>query len=285
VVVGLTEPERLGRRLLQVGFSEELAPGERVLPARLGTRSLYNAEGKWLVHRDRPKEPRVVGQREWHWTEFRGRYDREEMSRIVDVVRDCYPRTFVPPPAVELTVATRADDRKFVIADPVINNRANADLLLHVVNLFLELFGQAELLTENLDGYIVTEVRRLNWTLLPPGEMPWDQLERHVRPHVNRAPEGNRPVLLHRLNTLNGYAPTFTATGRGGFTGYIVFGFPEKNLYVLESLFYGNATYVFEDQWETLSRLTKAEVLQGQHEKARIVHREGWEREVGKLLA
>jgi hypothetical protein len=285
VIVGIGEIERFRPRLLELGFSEHLNPGERILPARVGTRSRFNAEGRYQVHRDQPKEMRVVGQREWHWKEFRGPYQREEMSRIVDVVRECYPRTFVAPPSVELSVAVTPQESKFIVSDRMIFDASSRDLLLHVINLFLELFNEAETLSEDLEGYIVSEVRRLNWVFLPAGRMPWQRLRRHLTRLVRRAPRGNRPVLMHRLHTINSYGPTFTAVGHGGFAGYIVFGFPDRDLYVLESLYYGNATYVFGERWEELSRRTKAEILTGHHQKARIVHRQGWEGTIGALLS
>lgn len=150
--------------------------------------------------------------------------------------------------------------------------------------MFLEIFGEAETLTEDLDGYVVAEIRRLNWTLLPPGEHPWPRLRSHLNAHVEKAPAGNRPVLFHRLEMVNSFGSTFTAIGQAGFAGYIVFGFPERNLYVLESLYYGNATYIFAEDWEELSRRTKAEILAGGHEEARIIHREGWESALRQLL-
>lgn len=284
VIIGVGEAERFHNNLIGLGFSSSLHPGERVLPRPVGPRSLFNAEGQYQVHRDRPKEPRVIGQREWHWLEFRGPYDREEQSRIVDIVRDCYPRTFVPPPSIELTVATKPDGSRLIVSDRLTFEETNREALLHVINLFLELFEEAETLTEDLDGYIVSEVRNLNWTILPEGEMPWPRLRDHVSDLVDRAPAGNRPVLMHRLEAVNSYGPTFTAVGHGGFAGYIVFGFPSRGLYVLESLYYGNATYVFGDRWEELSRRTKAEVLVGHHEEARIIHNNRWDSAIQQLL-
>lgn len=283
VVVGLNDIERFAARLAAVGFSDSLAPGERVLPLPVGPRTRFNAEGDYLVHKDQPMET-AYRQAEWHWTEFRGRYDTQEVSKIVDVPYQRYPRTFRSPPSVELTIAVRPTGEKLVISEAVPYRVAEPDALLHRINVFLELFGEAETLTENLDGYIVTEVRRLNWSLLPPGEHPWPQLRSQLNEHVDRAPEGNRPVLLHRLETVNSFGPTFTAIGRAGFAGYIVFGFPEKEIYVLESLYYGNATYVFGERWEELSQRTKAEILSAHHEEARIIHREGWGRAIRDLL-
>jgi hypothetical protein len=283
VVVGLGHSERFSERLKQIGFSDLLQPGERVLPASLGPRTRFNAEGDYLVHKDQPMET-AYRQMEWRWTEFRGRYDTQEMSKIVDVPYKRYPRTFRPPPSIELTVAVRGDGSKFIITDAVRNSPADSDALLHRINVFLELFEEAQTLTEDLDGYIVSEVRRLNWSLLPAGEYPWPRLRSHLDTHVERAPEGNRPVLLHRLETVNSFCPTFTAIGQAGFAGYIVFGFPSKKLFVLESLYYGNATYVFGERWEELSKRTKAEIISGHHEEARIIHLEGWDAAIGRLL-
>ena len=72
--------------------------------------------------------------------------------------------------------------------------------------------------------------------------------------------------------------------GRGGFSGYVVFGFPEKNIYVLESAYTGNATYIFDERWEQLSKMTKAEILNEQLQTDRIIHRVGWNRRIDDLL-
>ena len=44
-------------------------------------------------------------------------------------------------------------------------------------------------------------------------------------------------------------------------------------------------TYVFEDDWEQFSQLTKAEIIQNSLVKKRIEHRSGWEAEIRRLLS
>ena len=114
--------------------------------------------------------------------------------------------------------------------------------------------------------------------------MPWQRLRTHVDPFVEREPPGNRPVIRARLQRINGYEPEFAAVGRAGFDGYVIFGFPEKNLYVLESVHPDNATYVFEQNWERLSQLSKAEILDRDLQKDRLIHREGWPEKIHTLL-
>lgn len=283
IVLGVKDPGRFARRLREAGFSDSLSVGERVLPRPVGPRTTFNAEGDYLVHRDQPMEV-AYRQVEWHWTEFRGRYDRVQRSDIRDVPYKRYPRTFRPPPSVELTIAARADGSTLVVTDPFPRD-SEAGVVVHMANVFLEIFGEVEALRADLESFVIPEVRRLNWTVLPPGRHPWPGLRKRLEPLVDEAPERNRPVLFHRLEEINRHGPSFTAVGQGGFRGYVVFGFAEKELFVLESMYYGNATYVFGTAWEELSKLSKAEIIDGNLENARLVHRRGWEYGLASLLS
>lgn len=69
----------------KVGFSTPPVAGERLLPSGdFGIASRRNADGEEIVHKDRPLETHYR-QREWTWKQFRGRYDHEERTKIVDV--------------------------------------------------------------------------------------------------------------------------------------------------------------------------------------------------------
>ena len=94
----------------------------------------------------------------------------------------------------------------------------------------------------------------------------------------------NSAVIDKRFETINEHQPDFVAIGRAGFSGYVVFGFPSKNTFVLESTEINNATYIFDDSWESLSQKTKAEVLNEDLHKHRVIHRESWFSEVAKIL-
>lgn len=284
VVVALTELDRHRAALRRAGFSDVLEEGETVLPTAIGKVSAFNAEGGHIIHRDRSKET-VYRQQEWTWEEWHGPYDRVEQSRIVDVPYERYPRTRIPPPAVELSVANDVTGDKVVVTGPLDYTDANNDALLHRINLLRELFGEAEMLTENLKPFTRIKVRRVNWEILPEGEMPWARLRERLEPIMRQFGERKGPAVEHRLRLLiEDHEPDFTAVGRAGFHGYLVFGYKHKSVYVLESLHYGNATYLFDEGWERLSQMTKAEILAEDLHKARVIHREGWEREMRKLL-
>lgn len=284
VVFGVSELNRFPDRVQAVGFTREISVGESVLPPGIfGTISQFNAEGKYLIHRDQPKET-AYRMAEWSWTEWRGRYDTQEKSKIVDIPYKRYPRTFVPPPAIELKVVQSANQIPLIISPPIIYSDDNALLLTHVVNLFLEIFGECQIFTECMENFIAVPIHRLNWDVLPSGRWPWEKLYPQIKPIIQKEPAGNRPVIKNRFATVNNYRPSFVAVGRAGFQGYIVFGFPERNLYVLESTQTNNATYVFAKDWERLSQMTKAEILNNDLQTDRIIHRQSWYQRVRSLL-
>jgi hypothetical protein len=281
IVIALTDPRRHETKLAEIGF-ERLEPGAAVLPAPQGPISLFNAEGKNLVHKDQPKEV-AYRQIEWEWTEWHGPYEvRQSDFRYVPY--DRYPRTFVPPPSIELSVAESPSGELIAVTSPIPYVEENRDQLLHRINLFLELFGECQVLTQELVPTVAERIRTLNWTVLPPGRMPWEELQSALEPVVQRIPRGNQSVIEHRLRIIHEHAPDFTAVGRAGFRGYIIFGFEERQTFVLESLYYGNATYILGAEWEQLSRRTKAELLSEDLNEDRIVHDQAWESRIREWL-
>ena len=284
IIPGLAINNGIKDILLKIGFTEDLNEGETVLPPfDFGPICRFNAEGKYIIHRDQPMET-AYRQVEWTWEQWAGYWGTETHSKIVDVPYKRYPRTLIPPPSVELSIVQNAEGQKYLVAPACELNFQKPDTLLHSINILLEIFGHCEILSENLEGYVINNLKRLNWKILPPGKWPWKKVEKEVSPLVDKTSTQNQIVIRYRLKIITAFNPEFVAIGQAGFSGYLIFGFPKKNLYVLESLYSGNATYVFEEEWEELSKLTKAEILQGNLQKDRIIHRENWEFQINNLL-
>jgi hypothetical protein len=149
----------------------------------------------------------------------------------------------------------------------------------------LEAFGQCEVLTEDGESVKLPPIIRMNWTLLPPGTIPWERVIDTVRSsHGNKFPR-NMAAIEERLSILNKFKPTKIAIGNQGFAGYAVFCFEEQDVYVMECQRPDNATYVMGNNWQSISQLTKAEVLNGDFHRQRIIHGPNWQTDVGKLLA
>ena len=63
-----------------------------------------------------------------------------------------------------------------------------------------------------------------------------------------------------------------------------MFGYPDKNLYVLESYYPNNATYIFSKDWENISKCSKAEILNGNLQEHRFIHNNNWNESIKQIL-
>lgn len=285
IVLGIGNISHFLGLLQKIGFTPALEVGESVLPSPVfGPKSRYNTFGGYIIHKDRPKETayRMVL---WKRKQWCGRGQTEDVSDFRDVPYQRFPRTNIPAPSIEFRIATNTHGEKLIVTTPVIYDTTNSSLILHIINLFLEIFRECEVFYENLDSIINVPFKRLNWDILPPGIYPWSQLKHEVKKIIESSPHGKQSLIENRLETINNYEPDFVAVGRAGFTGYIIFGFTLKNLFVLESTHIDNATYILGEQWKALSVLTKAEILNDNLHKQRIIHRVGWHEMIHTLLS
>jgi len=278
--LGITDLEKHKARLLKAGFSEALEIGECILPsAQFGPTSRFNAEGKEVPQRDQPMET-LYRQTEWEWKDWGGHWH----SKIVDVPYKRYPRKTIPPPAIELKIIQH-EQSKVIVSDLLLNKPSEYDRIRHQMNLILEIVGELEVLNENLLPLVgTTPLKRVNWQLLPPGSYPWEKIESHLKPIIQKCGKGKQGAIKNRIEKINAAKPDFHAVGQSGFYGYVVFGFIKSNTYICESLYYGNATYIFKEDWETLSKKTKADILNNRLQKDRIIHQNGWETRMNSYL-
>lgn len=264
--------------LKDLGFSPNLLTGETVLPAIVGPVSEFNAEGKEKVCKDLPKET-VYYPREWSVTDWGG-YEHTGVSYIA---YERYPRELVPPPSLELQILEK-DGKKIIISKKFKKIDSEYVEIKHAMNLFLEIFKDMQILKDDLTTAIKTKVIRLNWELLPPGVNPWKRVGDQVKKIAQGNSSGEKAMIAERFKQIEIYQPDQVAIGLGGFAGYLVFGFKDKNIYLLESLRYGNATYIFGTDWQTLSQMTKAEILQNNLHTRRIIHSDNWDTEIKQLF-
>lgn len=275
--ISITDLEETSEELSSIGFTDDLEVGEKILPNSIGNVTEFNAHGKFIKLTDLPMET-AYRQVLWEWKDWHG----NSYSRVVDVPYQRYPRKFITPPSEELTII-EADGSKYLVSK-TFKRGEEEETVIHVINLFLEIFGKCVILNSDFENFKVPEIKRLNWQILPPGEYPWDEVQEHVRDNIQKAPLGNQPVIEDRVRTITSHNPNYIALGRGGFSGYWVFGFPKKKIFILENTTYGNATYVFNKNWEAYSQLSKKEILTGELHSHRIIHREGWNQKINELF-
>lgn len=280
VYIGLEVSGEILPIMEKVGFESELVVGRAIMPSpKMGRVSLINSEGRTIPQKNLPKET-VYRQGYWERTDWQG----DTHGGWYDIPYKRYPRKLIDPPSEYLIILGKEDKKFLVVGDSFIKGQEDDSRIVHKVNLLLELFGRAEILKDNLSSLTPPRIIKMNWEFLPEGEYPWPKLTQHLQPLVRNMSERKSSLVLNRFKTVSDYNPDFIAQGVQGYHGYLVFGFEKLNLFVLESPYYGNATYVFEGDWEGLSQLTKAEILSGNLHKYRIVHLNNWNEELAKVF-
>jgi hypothetical protein len=279
IYLGLPITEQRIPKLKKIGFLT-IEHGETILPASIGKKTSINAYGQYIIHRNRPKET-VYHMVEWEHDEWHGPYT-ERKTDIIDRPYRRYPRTQIAPLSKELSIF-KSDNKQLVISEKLQVIEKNYEAILHIINIFLEIFGECSIYDENLE-IPTTHLKKVNWKIFPKGQLTPEFFEEHIRPILSRQPESAKRVIWYRFDLIKEKNPEFIAVGQGGFKGYLVFGFPEKNIFVLESLFEGNATYIFDENWELLSKRTKLEILSESLQKERFIHKNNWVRRIRYLL-
>ncbi|MCE7732492.1 hypothetical protein [Vibrio campbellii] len=272
--------EQVSQKLLEkIGFKGELIEGQSILPAGFNSRTRENLDGKCHIRKDLPKEKYTV---EWDitWEDWGGNshsrtiwFDRERNARSYDEAFSCY-----------LTIIS-INGKQYISADDIIKIDANERLNLHICNLMLSCFGYFEVFDADLMEIKRPERKVLNWDILPPGEYPWNNKSSIKQLVSNKLSGQKKAKFERRTGFIEKLKPDFVASGRGGFNHYFIYGFEARNTFILESINDNNATYVFSDDWRELSQLTKAEIIQGDLAKNRIIHNASWETEVRKAVS
>ena len=280
--IGVHEIERFNDKLIRIGFSEDLELGETILPKIIGPVTRFNAEGKNNKLKDLPKET-AYRQVMWKWKQFIGGGNYEEIEEVRDVPYERYQVEFIPPPSEEISIV-EVDNQKMILSSRILKTEANSVKARNVFNLFFEIFGECMMLNTNLDTLRLPEIQRKNWSVLPTGEYPFEIIEEHINQSLQIVRNRNSKVIKHRVQKISSFEPNFIAVGNAGFTGYWIFGFPNKDIYILESVYPNNATYVLGENWESISRMSKSDILRNDFHVARLVHRIGWNEEVSRLL-
>lgn len=271
------------RRLSAAGFSVKPQPGDTILPTPVGTISKYNANGRYVVRNDLPKEYRYVTTVEWTWKQWYGPYSTVEQTEDKAVYKWCYQREFHEPPSSELMIAEH-DGRLLIISEELRKTPGEADRIRHVLNLFLELFGEYEIRHAGLQSIVPPNIRKVNWRLLPPGEYPWSCVRQHVAQVLEDATPRHANPIYRRLARIASFNPDEVYVGQGGFRSYVAYIFRSKALAVLESVMLDNATYVFGQNWHEVSQMTKAEIIRGDLHLDRIIHANNWAFRINDLL-
>lgn len=265
------------------GFKLDDSNGTTILPSVFNSYSKRNAEQFFTINKSLPKE-KYTQTIFWTRTEWAGRGETREVTEFIDIPRERYHRDFHLPYSVEFTLV-RTESENAIVSQPLRYTNENVKKIINTINLVLSLFGECEIISDDESNEEKpTKLLRVNWEILPKGNYPWEKIKKSVERISEKYNTTQKEMMLRNCEEINKLSPDFVAYGRAGFRGYAVFGFTEKNLYILESMFPNNATYIFEENWEELSKLSKGEILNNNLHKARITHTSKWKEKFDEIM-
>lgn len=241
-----------------------------------GIVSQRNTVGEFLSDKTKPKETAYKSMK-WTLKSWNGEFH----SGISEVPYQTYPKIFVEPFGFDFTY--REDQNIFVIRRYFINNGSENLDIKSAFNLILEIFKTVETfgLDENED-IIVPVNKTLPWEIIPKGEKVWNNFKNgEVFKYVSVS---SKSSIKERFNFLEEFKPNERYEGTAGYSGYEVFTFKDKDIYVFDSVLYGNATYIFSGDWKEVSRLTKKQIIDGNLFEHRLVHNSNWQKNIGEIL-
>ncbi len=270
------------KNAVKIGFSDTPKAGDQLSPKPVGSATRFNAHGKEDILRDQEKKKHYRTQ-EWTRNEWAGRGETRTVTSLVDIPYYKYPRKHIPGFNIEVAIKMYNGKLHVVLADSIKWDAGSNDKLISAMNIFLEVFGYVEVLDESMKEIpSPAELRRLNWIILPKGEKLTEKTLAEVLSKSKRI----KPVQMLRQERIGSFNPDIRAIGMGGFTGYIVYVFKSKGIAVMESVKYGNASYIIaDDDWKKLSKMTKKQLLSKSLVRSREIHTKKWFARIKQILS
>lgn len=264
--------------LTLIGFDKNPSIGDYLIPAVLGKFTKFNASGKEIKLTDLPLVSESVmfygESRDWHGGIHRGPRTRNIKK---------YPRKNIAAPSETFEIVN-IDNSLFLSSSILDLNDTNETRNVHVTNLMLECFSEFNIYDIEKQEIVGPRLKHLQWDVLPSGEFPWSKARAIIAQRTEHLEEKDRKVIEYRMRVISQKEPDFLATGRAGFNGYFVYGFTDKDVYILESIEFGNATYVFNNEWKELSKLTKSQIINSDLPHQRIIHNRIWASSINRAI-
>lgn len=249
-------------------------------PGTLGIWSRRNLDGWEQVRKDLPMEKREISHFAPSW--------RGSGTHLVSRTIDAYPIDYHPARMLSVSAIVLEPLRDGALArirvdQPLDRKLPDFDRALQFnLRLLTELIGSASIYDADLSDDEYASIQQVDWELLPPGRREEVLADMAVRKGVD---PGRVRVASERLEMLTRLAPSELIVGKGKFSSYFGARFGER-LVALENLEYGNALYVFEKDWQTLSQLSRTDLMKRRDPSVhRIPHARGWQSIIRQLLA
>jgi hypothetical protein len=241
-------------------------------PASTGRWSKWNANGREIVRRDLPKT--------YHsWTieapDFQG-----SGTHPITFSREVFRKQRLYGQQIEAAVTRRDEPRDSLVGTVLLTLQAPYDedaeqAYLYAASLARTWFGSATAYSLGETGIPQVPDQRVSWDFLPDGTVE-EMREAVVKKFGGSAPPREIEIMIDRLEKVQSLAPEKRLVGSSGLQRYIGYMFGE-DFVAFENPRVGNALYLMYEDWESLSQLSRSQLLASREgDFDRIIHSARW---------
>lgn len=280
-VLGIKIDSNIEKKLFKKLNIIDLNKRQLIFPSPiLGIMSERNSVGEYIVQNNKEKE--VAYRKFLYNLTDRDGYNH---SGIANIAYERYPREFIKPKEYKLLLHIVDNGCKHIYLNNIFqNNNVEYEDIKFAANLFLEIFGIVDTFSISRD-HIFNENKNIkikNWENLNQDEEVWKF--REFKCSRNKLSNTEKALIKSKYEHIIKYNPDSIAKGVGGYFGYIGFEFKDKGICILDSIAYGNDTYIFEGNWNEISKMTKKDILKKGNAKEKISNGNLWSEKISKYI-
>lgn len=254
--------------LEQVGDDEWIG----LPPSSTGRWSKWNINGREIVRRDLPKT--------YHsWTieapDFQG-----SGTHPITFSREVFRKQRLYGQQIEAAVTRRDEPRDSLVGTVLLTLQAPYDedteqAYLYAASLSRAWFGSATAYSLDEAGIPQVPDQIVSWDFLPDGTVE-ELREAVVRKFGGSAPPPEIEIMIDRLEKVQSLEPEKRLVGTSGLQRYIGYQFGD-DFVAFENPRVGNALYLLYGDWESLSQLSRSQLLASREgDFDRIIHTARW---------
>lgn len=256
-------------------FSNDLS----IIPAPKGPITKNNVNGKYI--RKQPEEKIIK--------KVHINYNRKDGTHIeFDRDYNVFAKVLQHNYNTSLTYKTNKHGQRVIVSEELVYNEKveNVQKNTHIINLFCELSNDFEIFDSELEPAIHFN-KKFEDDILPHGSLNDETTFQDLSEFAERYTRNNNDnkAFQKRLHILKEFGPDIRGKGPSNFFGYIVFGFTDLGVVILETMYADNATYIFKTKdYEEKAIKDKQTVLKEKMMLKRFYHYDDWENKIRNYL-
>jgi hypothetical protein len=259
--------------------------GRVIPPPDGGLYSRRNVEGWEVVHRSLPMIVKTF------YTETPNFGDWSRGSHTTSHDRDVYQREFREPRDIAILIehlqTSKGDNPAHLMKFAVewVFDQSDAEFetdLFFCLNFLQENVGSVDIYPSESTREDFIKTLTLDWEIFPPGTV--EEVVRRLRRKMRRSDTKTDATLRDRVETFSKLKPKAYVQGTNGFNSYIGAQFAD-DLVVFENVRYGNALYILYEDWQSVSRRSRIDLIRGTDaDFDRVIHGAAWKQQFHDII-